>query len=66
LNYNYGHKATTKYARRKSKTYGEKGARICEAEECSTPLSIYNENINCFNHTDAKIPRVRGMELKDK
>jgi hypothetical protein len=50
----------TKYASRKSKTYGE--GRTCSEIGCEVSLSKYNERTECFVHHKFKQPRVRGRE----
>ena len=49
---------TTGRTRRRPKTYGE--GRVCGFESCETHLSRYNRNEFCFQHAQARFPRMRG------
>jgi hypothetical protein len=48
--------------RRKPPTTKERG-RVCQNEECTTKLSIYNNEVFCWQHTIATKPRLRGRDL---
>lgn len=37
--------------------------RICAEEDCTTRLSIYNENEYCSLHHRAVTPRIRGRKI---
>ncbi|MDP8959315.1 MAG: hypothetical protein M3N51_09005 [Actinomycetota bacterium] len=38
--------------------------RVCQSEECTTRLSIYNGAKFCYLHAPTSFPRVRGRQVK--
>lgn len=45
-------------ARRRPRNYGTD--RVCATTGCQVRLSRYNKSENCFFHTPARFPRLRG------
>ncbi len=34
--------------------------RVCQAEDCDTVLSRYNNKVSCYRHSPTRYPRIRG------
>lgn len=49
----------TKLERQRKVTQYEKG-RMCEHEDCTVTLSMYNKKTLCFNHSPKEQGRIRG------
>ena len=39
--------------------------RVCDADGCSTRLSVYNAGRLCWQHTEIEFPNYRGKRLAE-